>query len=146
MFSKIFLTVMESDLSSSDAALRTLFVEDVELVESGIFRLGSLYWLSFCGRSGSMVLALSKPLSRCCVPTVFLFFFSTTEVSPFYGIICLPFLTSNTLNLINQCAESISLIPIWSVLYSLRQSSFLQMFGTFSLAFMNALIFSKFGR
>lgn len=34
---------MESDLSSSDAALRTLFVEDVELVESGIFKLGSLY-------------------------------------------------------------------------------------------------------
>ena len=33
----ISLTVMESDLSSSDAALRMPLVEDVELLESGIF-------------------------------------------------------------------------------------------------------------
>lgn len=35
---------MESDLSSSDAALRMLFVEDVELLESGIFRRRSLFF------------------------------------------------------------------------------------------------------
>lgn len=38
VFTAVVLTVMESDLSSSDAALRMLLEEDVELLDSGIFR------------------------------------------------------------------------------------------------------------
>lgn len=38
----LLLTVTESDLSSSDAALRILFVEEEELLEIGIIRFWSV--------------------------------------------------------------------------------------------------------
>ena len=56
------LTVMESDLSSSDAALRMLFVEDVELLERGIFRLRSFLFLSKCPCEREEMVCLWCPL------------------------------------------------------------------------------------
>lgn len=38
----LLLTVTESDLSSSDAALRILFVEEEELLEIGMIRFWSV--------------------------------------------------------------------------------------------------------
>lgn len=85
-------TVMESDLSSSDAALRMLLVEDVELLESGI--LASSADVKQC-----VLAALLEPCL--CAHS----FSLSTQVSPlFMGVICLRFLTSNALipPLVNQ--------------------------------------------
>lgn len=69
-----WLTVMESDLSSSDAALRMLFVEDVELLESGILTsLLSCLGASKCDWSHSAVVALSRPPRLCCAQKSFHF-------------------------------------------------------------------------
>lgn len=91
---------MESDLSSSDAALRMLLVEDVELLESGILTSSSvasvrLTRLRARGAARALLCAQSLSLS--------------TQVSPlFMGVICLQFLTSNALipPLVNQCTGS----------------------------------------
>lgn len=92
---------MESDLSSSDAALRMLLVEDVELLESGILTSSSvakvrLTRLRARGAARALLCAQSFSLS--------------TQVSPlFMGVICLQFLTSNALippPLVNRCTGS----------------------------------------
>lgn len=84
---------MESDLSSSDAALRMLFVEDVELLESGILTsLLSCLGASKCDWSHSAAVALSRPPRLCAEG-----FSISRQVSSFYGVICLQFLTSNAL-------------------------------------------------
>lgn len=90
-------TVMESDLSSSDAALRMLLVEDVELLESGI--LTSSSDVKQCVRCDCVLAALLEPC-LCALS------FSLSRRFPplFMGVICLRFLTSNALipPLVNQ--------------------------------------------
>lgn len=101
------LTVMESDLSSSDIALRMLFVEDVELLESGILsRRNSVLFLSLLQWywSNSIVGSLSRPLWLHCAARAFLF------SDRFSLLLSHLFVVSDVKHansaLINQCAES----------------------------------------
>lgn len=78
---------MESDLSSSDAALRMLFVEDVELLESGIFR--SLFSVR-CQGDAEVTESWWRSVDLCgCAVRRELFFFPPGQVQSFYGVICL---------------------------------------------------------
>lgn len=84
---------MESDLSSSDAALRILLVEEVELLESGILASSSASQMRLRARGAARVLLVRAEL-----------FTFHSGFPLFMGVICLQFLTSNALipPLVNQ--------------------------------------------
>lgn len=90
---------MESDLSSSEAALRMLLVEDVELLESGMLPRSSD--VKQCVGCDCVVLAALLEPCLCAQS-----FSLPMQVSPslFMGVIGLQFLTSNALipPLVNQ--------------------------------------------
>lgn len=134
---------MESDLSSSDAALRMLFVEDVELLERGIFRRRSLLSFFACPiatLSGSVVVALSIPLRLCCAPRAFPFF-QTGSLFLWGHLFAVYDVKHANPAVINHCSESTRHIPTWSHLYTVNMTfcklytSIFLMFGTFSVVF-----------
>lgn len=110
---------MESDLSSSEAALRMLLVEDVELLERGIFTLTSLlYVFVLVSKSdwSDNAVALSRPLPLCCAPRAFLFI-QTGSLFLWGHLFEVSDVKHANLALINQCSESIIHLPTWSRLF-----------------------------
>lgn len=96
---------MESDLSNSDAALRMLFVEDVELLESGIFTRKSLVLAYESVTEVRAAAALFRSYFDCaertelvCIRTGFLFLWS--------NLFAVSDVKHANLALINQCTAS----------------------------------------
>lgn len=90
---------MESDLSSSDGALRMLFVEDVELLDRGILMSSGLSWVT--GKS------VSDPCGGSAARTEL--FFSHTGLLILWGHLFVGSdVTQANLALINQCSSDTS--------------------------------------
>lgn len=98
---------MESDLSSSDAALRMLFVEDVELLERGIFGRKRLLSSVACQSVTEVTVQFRRSLALpgFAVPTE-LFFFQTGFLFLWGHLFAVSDVKHANPAVINQCIES----------------------------------------